>query len=246
MVIFNMTPQDIEVEKKKILLYTYWHKLPFFKIVESSNLSQVEKSEVRSFIIKYLRDGLEDEFGKNLEFSRRHAFTAKELHTAYMKIQNSQKYSLSNFHFHIKTLVEDGYLEEIAKILEGRHYIAYYGRTAIIFMGQYDNITTDASVQDIFGPIKQIAKEINPEINSEVIDQLVDENLLSMQDFYFRLFSWIKDKYPLLYKSNVDLKSFVKVIGHYAFFNKKFAQISEKVGALIDLDEIMEYERFEV
>nr|QEE17305.1 hypothetical protein DSAG12_03138 [Candidatus Prometheoarchaeum syntrophicum] len=41
---------------------------------------------------------------------------------------------------------------------------------------------------------------MNPEIDSETIDQLVDENLLSLQDFYFNLFSWIKDKYPLLYK----------------------------------------------
>ena len=142
--------------------------------------------------------------------------------------------------------MEDGYLKKIAKILERRHYIAYYGRTAIIFLGQYDNITTDSSIQDVFGPLKQIAKDMNPEINSEIIDQLVDENLLAIQDFYFRLFSWIKDKYPLLYKSNVDLKEFVKVIGHYAFFHKKFAQISEKVGTLIDLDKIMEYERFKV
>jgi hypothetical protein len=239
-----MTPQDIEVEKKKILLYTYWHKLPYLKTMESSNFSQVEESEVRNFIIKYIRDGLEDEFGKKYQFSRRHAFTAKELHTAYMKKQNSQKYSLSNFHFHIKSLVEDGYLKEIAKILEGRHYIAYYGRTAIIFIGQYDNILTDSSMQDVFGPLKQMAKDMNPEIDSETINQLVDENLLSIEDFYLRLFSWVKDKYPLLYKSKVDIRKFISVIGHYAFFHKKFAKISEKVGALIDLDKIMEYERY--
>ena len=239
-----MPLKDIEVEEKKKLLYTYWHKLPYLKTMESANFSQVEESEVRSFIIKYIRDGLEDEFSKKFHLARRHAFTAKELHTAYSKKENSQKYSLSNFHFHIKSLVEDGYLEEIAKILEGRHYIAYYGRTAIIFIGQYDDILTNSSAQDVFGPLRQIAKDMNPEIESETIDQLIDENLLSFQDFFFRLFSWIKEKYPLLYESKVDIKKFVEVIGYYAHFHKKFAEISDKIGALIDLDKIMEYERY--
>ena len=74
------------------------------------------------------------------------------------KNKTDQKYSHSNFHFHIKSLVEDGYLKEIVKILEGRHYIAYYGRTAIAFIGQYDNILTASTVQDMFGPLKQLAE----------------------------------------------------------------------------------------
>jgi hypothetical protein len=240
-----MTPQNKELDPKKRLLYTYWHNLPFFKAMEPSNYYQMEESEVKSFIIKYIRDGLEDEFSKKFDLPRRHAFTVKELYNAYLKKESSQKYSLSNFHFHIKSLVKDGYLKEIAKFLEGRHYVTYYGRTAVNFMGLYDNILTDSSVQDIFGPLKQMSKEINPEIDSEEINQLIDENLLLLQDFYYRLFLWIKEKYPLLYKCKVDIRKLVEVIGHYAFFHKEFAKNSERVGALIDLDKIMEYERYD-
>ncbi|XEO80166.1 hypothetical protein WKT22_05213 [Candidatus Lokiarchaeum ossiferum] len=244
MVFFIMTPQEIESEKKRKLLYTYWHKLKYFKTIESSKYSQVQKSEVQSFIIKYIRDGLEDEFGKKFQLSRRHAFTAKELHTAYLKKQNSQQYSLSNFHFHIKSLVEDGYLKEIVKILEGRHYIAYYGRTAIVITEQLDNILTDSIMQDIFNPMKQMAKDLNPEIDSETIDKLVDESVLLLEEYYFKLFSWIKDNYPLLYKSKIDIHEFVIIAGHFAFFCKDFAKNLEKVGTLIGLDKIMEYERY--
>ena len=141
-----MVPQNTTNEEKKKSMYTYWHKLPYFKTMDSSNLSQVEESEVRNFIIKYIRDGIEDKFGKTHNLSRRHAFAAKELHTAYTKTRKDQKYSQSNFHFHIKNLVESGYLHEIAKILEGRHYNTYYGRTAIAFIGQYDNILTDTAI----------------------------------------------------------------------------------------------------
>ena len=87
---------------------------------------------------------------------------------------------------------------------------------------------------------------MNPEIDSKTIDQLIDENLLSFQDFYFRVFSWVKENYSLFYESKVDIKKFVEVIGYYAHFHKKFADISDKVGALIDLDKIMEVERYEV
>ncbi|NHJ48916.1 MAG: hypothetical protein FK733_14115 [Asgard group archaeon] len=240
-----MTSQDSETKEKKKSLYTYWHKLPYFKTMDESNFAQVEESEVRSFIIKYIRDGIEDEFSRTNNLSRRHAFTAKELHAAYTKIKD-QKYSQSNFHFHIKSLVEDGYLKEIVKILEGRHYITYYGRTAISFIGQYDNILTATTTQDMFSPLKQLMKNMNPEIDPETIDQLVDENILSMQDFYYRLFSWVEDKYPLLYKSKIDIKKFLRIVGHYSFFHKEFGKISEKIGSLLDLDKIMNYERYPV
>ena len=240
-----MTSLNTTNEEKKKSLYTYWHKLPYFKTMDSSNLTQVEESEVRNFIIKYIRDGIEDKFGRTHNLSRRHAFTAKELHTAYTKTQKDQKYSQSNFHFHIKNLVERGYLNEIAKILEGRHYNTYYGRTAIAFIGQYDNILTETTIQDMWGPLRQLMMVMNPEKDPDKINQLVDENLLSMQDFYYRLFSWVEDNYSQLYRSKVDLNIFLKVVGHYSFFHKEFGNSSQKVGSLLNLDKIMSYERYQ-
>ncbi|NHJ87441.1 MAG: hypothetical protein FK734_18405 [Asgard group archaeon] len=241
-----MTTQEIAIDEKRKSLYNYWHKLPYFKTMDTLNLSQVEESEVSNFIIKYIRDGIEDEFGRINNLSRRHAFSAKELHTAYAKKWKDQNYSLSNFHFHINSLVKDGYLQEIAKILEGRHYIAYYGRTAIAFIGQYDNILTASTTQEIFNPIKQLIKNMNPEISLEMIDQIVDENIISMQDFYYRLFSWIEDKYPLIYKSKIDIKDFLQIAGHFSFFHYEFAKTSQKIGSLLDLDKIMNYERYPI
>ncbi len=241
-----MTTQDIAIDEKRKSLYNYWHKLPYFKTMDTLNLSQVEESEVSSFIIKCIRDGIEDEFGRTNNLSRRHAFSAKELHTAYTKKWKDQNYSLSNFHFHINNLVEDGYLQEIARILENRHYISYYGRTAKAFIGQYDNILTSSTVLETFEPIKQLIKNMNPEISLDTIDQLIDENIISMQDFYYRLFSWIEDKYPLIYKSKIDIKDFLNIVSHFSFFHKEFAKTSQKIGSLLDLDKVMDYERYPI
>jgi hypothetical protein len=241
-----MTPKDTTVEDNRRSLYTYWDSLQFSKNVNSSNLFLVQQSVVKSFIIKYIRDGIEDEFGKLNNLSRRHAFTVNELHEAYEKKSIDQKYSLSNFHFHIKRLVEDGYIREIAKILEGRHYQAYYGRTAITFNILYDDLLSAKMRQNIFDPMQDLIKEMNPELEIDYISQLFDENLRLLQDFYDRVRSWVKDKYPQLYKSRLDLAAFTRMVAHYSIFHEKLSDNLNKIGSLIDLDQIMNYNRYRV
>ncbi|MDF1541445.1 MAG: hypothetical protein P1Q69_21275, partial [Candidatus Thorarchaeota archaeon] len=84
--------KDTMDEVRKIL-YTYWHELDFFSEKDSTNIDQVRQSKVKWFIIKFIRDGIEDEFGRANNLSRRHAFSAKELHEAYIKSPSSEKCS---------------------------------------------------------------------------------------------------------------------------------------------------------
>ncbi len=242
----NMSSQKTQTEENKKLLYTYWHELPYLKFIDSTVYFQVWESEIKSFINKYIRDGIEDDFGREHNLLRRHAFTAKELHAAYLKQQKDQNYSQSNFHFHIKALVEEGYLKEITKLLEGRHYVSYYGRTAKSFVSHFDNILSTSAIQDDFDPIKELIISMNPESDPETINQLVDEFILSLEDYYFRYFSWVKEKYPHIYKSKVDLRSFLDIVAHYSFFHSELRKKSEKIGRLLDLDKIMDYERYHV
>ena len=226
-----------EVRKK---LYTYWHELDFFNEKDSTNIDQIRQSEVKWFIIKFIRDGIEDEFGRANNLSRRHAFSAKELYEAY---PNSEKYTLSNFHFHIKSLVENGYLKEVSKILEGRHYTTYYGRTSIVFADQFDAPLQSSLSQDFLEPLKNVIREMNPDLESDYISQLVDENLLAIRDFYSRFFSWMKEMYPELYKSKIDLHMFTNLVGHYSFFHTDLLKSSKEIASLIGLDNIMSFER---
>jgi len=241
-----MTSEKSTMDEVRKTLYTYWHELDFFSKKESTYIGQVRQSEVKWFIIKFIRDGIEDEFGKENNLSRRHAFSAKELHEAYTNSSAGERCSLSNFHFHIKDLVEHGLLREVAKILEGRHYTTYYGRTSIAFIDQYDHPLQSKIGQDFFDPLKRVIQDMNPELEFGYISQLVDNNLSSIVDFYSRLFSWMKLKYPHLYKSKIDLDMFVNIVGHYSFFHKDLNRGSKEIASLIDLDKIMKYERYEL
>jgi hypothetical protein len=241
-----MTIQELTIEEKRKIMYTYWNDLPFTKHADSSNYYLLEQSEVKSFIIKYIRDGIEDEFGKLQGLSRRHAFTVKELHEAYKTISNKQKYSISNFHFHLKQLEKLGYIKNVAKILEGRQYQNYYGRTAINFLPVYDYHLSTEMNQNVFGPLKDLIKKMNPDIEISYINQIFDENLKFMEDYYYRIFSWMKDKYPQLYESKLDLRVFMDMVGHYSLFHTKFSDNLRRIGSLIGLDQLMNYNRHRI
>ncbi len=241
-----MKSEKVTQDEVRKTLYTYWHDLDYFTKKESTYIGHVRQSEVKWFIIKFIRDGIEDEFGKESNLSRRHAFSAKELHEAYIKSSAGERCSLSNFHFHIKDLVEHGLLWEVARILKGRHYITYYGRTSIAFLDQYDAPLQSKLGQDFFDPLKRVIKDMNPDLEFDHISQLVDDNLASLRDFYSRIISWIKIKYPHLYKSKIDLDMFMNIVGHYSFFHKDLYRSSKEIASLIDLDKIMKYERYEL
>ncbi|TFG31242.1 hypothetical protein EU527_12985 [Candidatus Thorarchaeota archaeon] len=241
-----MKSEKYTMDEVRKTLYTYWHELDIFTKKASTYIGHVRQSEVKWFIIKYIRDGIEDEFGRENNLSRRHAFSAKELYEAYISSSAGEKCSLSNFHFHIKDLVEHGLLREVTRILEGRHYVTYYGRTSIAFLDQYDTPLQSKIGQDFFDPLKRVIQDMNPDLEVDYVNQLVDDNLSSLHDFYSRLISWIEEKYPHLYKSKIDLDMLMNIFGHYSFFHKDLNKSSKEIASLINLDKIMRYERYEL
>ena len=238
-----MTSEKSTMDEVRKTLYTYWHELDYFSKKASEYIGHVRQSEIKWFIIKFIRDGIEDEFGKENNLSRRHAFSAKELHDAYIRTTGDEC-SLSNFHFHIKDLVEHGLLREVATILEGRHKVTYYGRTSIAFIDQFDSPLQSKIDQDFFDPLKRVIQDMNPELEFRYINQLVDDNLASIVDFYSRVISWIEVKYPHLYNSKIDLDMLMTLVGHYSFFHKDLKKSSKEIASLIDLDKILKYERY--
>ncbi|MCY3410522.1 MAG: hypothetical protein INQ03_02690 [Candidatus Heimdallarchaeota archaeon] len=222
--------------KELEILYTYWENIPFKKKFTTNNFLQTTQSHIKSFIIKYIRDGIEDEYSINNRLPRRHAFTVKEIYEAYQKQEKKQKYSLSNFHFHIKKLIEDGYIQEITKILHGRHYVIYYGRTAIIFNSQFDQDFSLMTSKTFYDPLKDLIKEMHPKMEIGKINSIVDDNQNLLADYYQKIEIWMQKKYPHLYSSQVDLMDFMTFAAHFALTDRKFADSLEQIATLIDFN----------
>lgn len=228
-----------DYQRKK--LYTYWNELPFSKTIDKDIFFQNQRSKVKSFIIKYIRDGVEDNFSKKHHLSRRHAFSVKEIFEAYKLSSKGEKYSVSNFHFHIKNLVTDGYLREVLKILEGRQYISYYGRTAITFNIFMNNQFSDEMKERMFAPFSNLIKQFHPDVEEGALSNLQDDNFEFLTDYFYRIRLWYKANYQAFYDARIDLLSFLDLLPYYAFFQPRFFDHLKKVGSLINLDEIMSY-----
>jgi hypothetical protein len=226
----------INVENKKRIQYTYWLELPFKKMVSTASYNRLEQSDVKQFIIKFIRDGVEGEFGKEL---RRHAFTVKELKEAFEKQTGNIKYSISNFHFHINNLVEEGYIQEITRILEDRHYVSYFGRTAKSFVPIFDDTMNSFVDKNIFDPMKYMINEINPEMDKNTIFNIVDDHKKLLIGFYSAIDGWSKEMYPYIYRSKLDLKAFEHYSAHFALINKNLSQSLGLIAQLIGIDRFL-------
>ena len=227
-------------------LYTYWNELPFSKTIDPEVFFKTNQSKVKSFIIKFIRDGIEDDFSKDHNLFRRHAFSVKEIHEAFKIYSNEEKYSISNFHFHMNSLLKDGYLKVIEKILEGRQYQSYYGRTAITFNFFFNNQSTDQMKSRLFGPIMNLISEFNPDMDSTSISQLTEENFEFLKDYYYRIIFWYKTNYQKFYNAKIDLQAFLDTMSYYAFFHPALQENLLKVGSLINLNQIMSFSKEEI
>lgn len=232
--------------KQRRHLYTYWNELPFSKSIDPEIFFKTQQSKVKSFIIKYIRDGIDDEFSTQHNLSRRHAFSAKEIHEAFKFHSKEEKYSISTFHFHLKSLVKDGYLKEIEKILEGRQYQSYYGRTAITFNFFFNNQFSNQMKSRFFGPIINLISEFNPDVNHNSLIQLTEENFEFLKDYYYRIIFWYKVNYQKFYNAKIDLQAFLDTMSYYAFFHPDLQENFQKLGSLINLNQIMSFSKEEI
>ena len=228
-------------------LYNYWKDLPFSKNINNDAFFQTKESEIKSFIIKYIRDGIDDEFGKENNLSRRHAFSIREIYDAF-NTQSKQKkrYSLSNFHFHFKILVQEGFLKEVEKILEGRQYQSYYGRTAITFNFFFNESVSDQVKKSIYNPIINLIKAFNPDLKNDLINKQIEKNFELLKDYFTRIILWYKTYYTECYKAKIDLQSFLDIATYFAFFQPNLYKSFENIGSFINLNKIMQFSQEEV
>ncbi|MHA2232333.1 MAG: hypothetical protein ACXAB4_07565, partial [Candidatus Hodarchaeales archaeon] len=129
-------------------LYDFWESLPNVTFIEITG-KNYKSHPVRPAIMAILREGIiEEGDNKEAEGKRRYGLNSQEildlLNEKDEKIRgkyglNDEKLrdfipiSKTNLYFHLDKLEKAGFIKEIAKILEGRHKVAYYGRTSRIF-----------------------------------------------------------------------------------------------------------------
>ncbi|MBD3192845.1 MAG: hypothetical protein GF308_19555 [Candidatus Heimdallarchaeota archaeon] len=214
--------------KKRELLYSYWQDLPMIMKVEHS-YEEVLSHEVRGLILQYIRKGKEEKTDSIKQF--RHAFSAKEL-LDMANEKMAEKMKLQSMYFHLQKLQEYNLLYTVTTLQEGRHHVAYFGRTARGFL--FESAKDKNKYDHYFTEAEKIARAINPEMTKSKFDGLLKEFKAISQKSEKEIIQWLEDHKEIINENNIDsatLFSFLKLVSSH---NKKMAKLMHEVAQLLN------------
>ena len=216
-----------ELEKKE-LLYSYWEKLPLVVSIDTP-VDEVLTHEVRTHIIYFIRKGKEEKGSEGTKRIR-HAFSAKEILDQVNK-KLEEKMKLQSLYFHIQKLQDYGLIDVVTTLHEGRHNIAYFGRTArgFVFESRKDRTKYD----DYFTEAANFAKALNPSVSEDQFKDLLQEFKAINIESDKETIQWLQEQADFINENNIDAAPMYSLLRRINYQNSKMTALLEKVAELI-------------
>lgn len=225
-----MSNKDSQKEQeKKELLYLYWEKLPLVIDIEMP-IEEVLSHEVRNLIIYFIRKGIEER-KKDGSLKVRHAFSAKEL-LDYANKKMEEKMKLQSMYFHLQKMQEFGIIEVVTTLHEGRHNIAYFGRTARGFL--FENPKEKNKYDQYFAEAERFAKVLNPKISEKKFGELLQEFKTINKKTENEITEWLKKKEKLINENNIDSATLFSFLRRINYNNDRMTKLMKEVADLLD------------
>jgi hypothetical protein len=218
-------------QEKKELLYSYWEKLPLVVSIDIPG-EEVLTHQVRNLILRFIRKGKEEKW---IDGSKRfrYAFSAKELlEMANKKLDEKMK--LQSMYFHVQKMQEFGLLDVIATLHEGRHNIAYFGRTARGFL--FESKKERTKYDDYFAEAGRFAKALDPKVSVDQFKVFLREFKEINVESDKQMKQWLEDRSEFINENNIDSATMYSFLRRIYYHNRKMTALMEKVAELIELD----------
>ena len=191
-------------------IYTFWRSLPLIKKVPEDKFEQVQQ-ETRSKIIEILRTGIDDTYS---EFTRRYALNAQEIQDILTK--EGIKTSLQNIYFHINILLEEGFIQEIAILKEGRFNKRYYGRTAKLFLFVDFHLNKQEKYDEAKNKLISLINIVNGKTQEDevhpIIEKYLNEQVVIINNYDEIVNSWFEKNAEKFIEYNIDVKETYQMI----------------------------------
>jgi DNA-binding MarR family transcriptional regulator len=217
-----------ETEDRSVL-FEYWRDLPLVQIHDLPS-EIIESHRVRPAIMKILRAGIPDE----KESGRlRHALNTKEIRRTLLD-REGIKMSQHNLYFHLNKLEEIGYIKVVARLLEGRHNVAYYGRTARSILRR-DTEESLEKYERWFQEMGKVAKVKRPEFDMARLEGLAEEYLEIMRRRDRAQGEWMASNERLIYEGEIDSYSIFGLIQTMDVMDSEYIGFIKKVRELFEI-----------
>ncbi|MFX0210593.1 MAG: hypothetical protein ACFFDT_31730 [Candidatus Hodarchaeota archaeon] len=221
--------QDIQDKEGYRRLFSYWDNIPVVLEISSDIFNDLRNTPVRNFITHILRIGIFDE-AKGV---KRHALSTKELFplvNARLEDLNMDKIDLTTLHYHRKKLEQEGLIKEVLKVLKGKTYVHYYGRTAKLYLGK--SIDPDSKRKAFKETVYPLLLELNPAIDISYLDKLNERLDKASKNAHEVRVKWLIENRELLARYDVD------VLNLFVFFNGFFAADPEYVKVIKEFTDL--------
>ena len=182
----------------------------------------------RGAILRKLREGVED--GGRVRRALKVDEVRRGLHERY-----GIEMSKTNLYFHLGVLEEYGVIKVVKKIVEGRHKVAYYGRTskAIITRDPEESLERYSAQ---FVEAGKFAKLINPDFDVDGLGGLAEEYLGIKQRRDRVLSEWVNENEELLRLHDVDLGRVFELLKTLDSVNPLYVDFMNKVSEILKID----------
>ncbi len=214
------------------ILYDFWDKLPPITLLSLS--SEVLSSHpARPAIIRILREGIADHYDEEPRERVRRALKADEIR-ALLK-EREVKVSKTSLYFHLGVLEEHGLIKVVDKVLEGRHRVAYYGRTARGFIHR-DPEENLEKYRRYFEAAGKLAKGKRPGLDPGVVEGLAEEYLKIKQRRDAALADWMVANEELINENEVDFYSVFEFIKSLDSVSPEYVEFMGKVSKTLGIE----------
>ncbi|MHA2295506.1 MAG: winged helix-turn-helix domain-containing protein [Candidatus Hodarchaeales archaeon] len=225
------------MDDRRKILYNFWESLPALKIITSSK-EEIFGHKLRLVIIRLLREGVLEINEDIKQKQRRRALSAREIQKTLLEEESEFKdLSLQSLYFHLQKLEEAGLIQTITILREGRHNIAFYGRTARIFLfGDFAKEQKEYS--RAFHEITRFAKSKNPDVKDEEIDIFLNRFLEYEKKRKQRISDWLIQHESIIAENNIDLSYLYKFIELVDSINPEYIKIFKELLEILILESI--------
>jgi DNA-binding MarR family transcriptional regulator len=218
-----------EKDERRVL-FEYWRDMPLIQIHDVPS-EIMESHRVRPAIMKILRAGIPDE----KESGRlRHALNTKEIRRTLLD-RDGIKMSQHNLYFHLNKLEEIGYIKVVARLLEGRHKVAYYGRTARSILRR-DTEESLEKYEKWFQEMGRLSKSKRPEFDMDRLEGLAEEYLGIMRRRDRAQGEWMASNEESIYEGGIDSYSIFGLLQTLDVMDPELIGFIKKVRELFEVD----------
>ncbi|MFQ5981365.1 MAG: hypothetical protein ACE5OZ_24755 [Candidatus Heimdallarchaeota archaeon] len=230
--VVSMVEQEIE-DQDWLIVYDFWKDVPTIMEVESERFEKVANQNFRDAILVILRKGIEDDYTREKSLPRRHALSAPEI-LPLLEEKLGYEPRLSNIYFHLEKLEKANLVRKVAKRLEGRHYVTYYGRTCKLIIGGVEKESKTKKLAFVYEVFK-LAEALDVKINRQRLDELLEKIYQRGNELYKMEKEWLEKNHQAIVELDIGVLELYEFLvqwfrGRDSYSQELFTEFYKELG----------------